>query len=102
MRLLIDECLPFRIRLLLKDHECISVGYLGWRGTKDTTILRQAEAVGFDALVTCDRGFEHRTDLAVAVLILPTNDWALLQRCEDAIHTKVHELEKGRCTVVLP
>lgn len=100
--MLVDECVPFRVRCLLQDHECVSVAHLGWTGTKDTALLRRAEAAGFDALVTCDRGFGHRTDLKVAVLILPTNDWALLQHYGQIIRMKLHELAPGRCTVVLP
>lgn len=100
--MLIDECVPFKVRRLLDTHECISVSYLGWTGMEDTALLRRAKTAGFDALVTCDRGFEHRTALTVAVLILPTNDWSLLQQYEASLRVKVHELVSGRCTVVLP
>lgn len=100
--MLIDECIPFRVRRILEFHECVSVSHLGWTGTKDTTLLRRAKADGFDALVTCDRGFEHRTDLQIAILILPTNDWSLLQSYAGAIRTKLHELAPGQCTVVPP
>lgn len=102
MRLLIDECLPFRVRHFFERHECVSVSHLGWTGTADTALLHRAEAAGFDAPVTCDRGFEHRTDLTIAVLIPPINDWSCPQRYEGAIRMKARDLEPGRCTVVPP
>ena len=46
MKVLLDEDLPHRLRLLIPDHEVVSVGYAGWKGLKNGELLRTAEAAG--------------------------------------------------------
>ena len=46
---------------------------MGWAGSGNGELLRLAEANGFDALVTVDRGFEHQQnpdDLPIPVVIV--------------------------------
>ncbi len=77
MKLLLDENLPHKIRTLLPGHECLTVRYMGWSGIENGELLRVAQAAGFDALVTNDRGLEYEQNpkaLPLAVLILISKD----------------------------
>src|SRR5258706_5238752 len=72
MRILIDECLDWRLCRSLLDHECSSVQKMGWSGLKNGALLEKAENE-FDVFLTGDRNLTFqqalsRYDLAVIVL----------------------------------
>ena len=54
MRVLLDECLPKRLKRQLAGHEVLTVPEAGWAGRKNGELLRLA-AGKFDAFVTIDR-----------------------------------------------
>ena len=78
MRVLIDECLPKKLKLELSDHFVQTVPEAGWASKQNGELLRLAEK-DFDVLLTNDRNIEHQQnlkqfDLAFIVLVAPTND----------------------------
>lgn len=78
MRVLIDECLPKKLKLELKDHLVKTVPEAGWAAKQNGELLRLAE-LDFDVLLTNDKNMEHQQnlksfDLAFVVLVAPTND----------------------------
>ncbi len=77
MRVLLDECLPRRLRQDLSGHELKTVPEAGWAGQKNGDLLRLA-AGSFDDLLTVDASFEFEHNvsaLAIAVIALsaPSN-----------------------------
>lgn len=62
MRVLLDECLPARLKRALPGHSVRTVPETGWRGSKDGELLRLA-AKSFDVFVTIDRSMESQHDL---------------------------------------
>ncbi len=79
MKLLRDECVVQEFRLLIPDHSVFTVGFLGWSGTTNGNLLRQAAVSGFDALITTDRGYAHQHDiedlpLSLVILHSRSND----------------------------
>jgi predicted nuclease of predicted toxin-antitoxin system len=78
MRILIDECLPKKLKLELSDHFVQTVPEAGWAAKQNGELLRLAEKE-FDVLLTNDRNIEHQQnlkqfDLAFIVLAAPIND----------------------------
>lgn len=78
MRLLLDECVDERLRLLFSDHDCHSARYAGLAGLKNGELLVAAEAAGFEVMITVDRNIPDQQDLTsrkISLLILcaPTN-----------------------------
>ena len=76
-RLLLDECVDWRLARHLGPHSVTTVAQAGWSGVKNGRLLRQAEAA-FDVLITVDRNlsFQQRLidfSLAVIVLHAPSN-----------------------------
>ncbi len=57
MRLLIDECVDERLRLLFQDHDCQTARFANLAGMKNGRLLEAAEAAGFDILITVDQTF---------------------------------------------
>jgi len=79
MKLLLDECIPHRVRLHLVGHDAVSVVYMGWGGIKNGRLLALAAADSFEALVTTDRNLEHQQNhatlpLAIVVVEAASND----------------------------
>ncbi len=77
MRVLLDECVPKNLRRELPGHEVRTVVEMGWAGTGNGLLLRQA-AAEFDAFLTVDQGIEFQqhlvgVDLAVIVMAAPSN-----------------------------
>lgn len=76
-KLLLDECVDWRLSRHLRPHSVATVAKAGWSGVKNGRLLRQAEA-DFDILITVDRNlsFQQRVidfRLAVIVLKAPSN-----------------------------
>ena len=73
MRVLLDECLPRRLKRLLADHEVVTVPEAGWAGKSNGDLLRLA-GERFDVLVTVDRNLaaQQSGHDGVAVVILAT------------------------------
>jgi predicted nuclease of predicted toxin-antitoxin system len=72
IRLLLDECVPTRLRRSLRSHSVSTVAYEGWSIIKNGKLLALA-AERFGAFMTVDKNlpFQQNTaDLPVAVLVL--------------------------------
>jgi len=77
MRILLDECLPRKLRLLLVGHEAITVTQAGWSGIKNGQLLTLAQE-GFDVFLTIDQNMVAQQnlpeyDLAVVILEAQSN-----------------------------
>ena len=55
MRILIDECVDERLRLLFPGHDCQTARFANLAGLKNGRLLDAAEAAGFDILITVDQ-----------------------------------------------
>ena len=83
MRLLLDECVPRRLRRELPNHEVRTVPEMGWAAKENGELLRLAES-HFDVLVTADRKLRYQQsvsgrNIAVVVLVAPRNKLEFLQ-----------------------
>ena len=75
MKLLLDECIPRKLKSNLSGHDCRTVPEEGWAGKKNAELLLLAEKGGFDAFLTLDRGIAYQQNLqsrAVAVVLIRT------------------------------
>jgi len=76
MRVLLDECVPKRLRTDLTGHAVRTVAEMGWSGIKNGQLLQRA-ATEFDCFLTVDRNlqFQQRIDaLPLAVLVVHAAD----------------------------
>jgi hypothetical protein len=84
MRILIDECVDQRLRLLFAGHDCETAAYAKLSGLKNGALLVAAEAAGFGAVVTTDQEIPYQqnlTDRQISIIVLcaPTNRLADLR-----------------------
>ncbi len=76
MRVLLDECVPKRLRTELTTHAVRTVAEMGWSGIKNGLLLQKA-APEFDCFLTVDRNlqFQQRIDaLPLAVVVVRAVD----------------------------
>jgi predicted nuclease of predicted toxin-antitoxin system len=79
MRVLIDECLDWRLCRALTGHYCVSVQKMGWSGFTNGALLEKAEQE-FDVFVTGDRNLSFQQDVAgfnIALVILSADSTQL-------------------------
>ena len=77
MRVLLDECLPRRLKRELVGHEARTSPEMGWANMRNGALL--GLAVGqFDVFLTADRNLSYQQelgsfDIAVVVLVARSN-----------------------------
>lgn len=74
MRLLIDECLPRKIKFLFSGHDCTTVREAGFGSKENGELLALAEGT-FDVLVTIDKNIRYQQNMigrAISILIIRT------------------------------
>ncbi len=64
MRLLVDECVDERLRLLFPGHDFQTARFANLAGLKNGRLLESAEAAGFDILITVDQNIPDQQNLA--------------------------------------
>jgi len=82
MRLLLDECVPARLRRALPNHEVATVVQAGWSGVKNGKLLALA-AAHYEVFVTVDKNLPYQQNastLPLAVVVL------------DAVSNELHHL----------
>ena len=77
MRVLLDECLPRRLKHVLIGHDVQTVPEMGWVGKRNGELLRLA-AREFDVFLTVDQRLQQEQQLsrfriAVVVLVARSN-----------------------------
>lgn len=72
MRVLLDECLPKRLKADLAAHDAQTVAEAGWAGKSNGELLSLAEP-RFDVLLTIDANLIHQQAIknrAIAVVVI--------------------------------
>lgn len=80
MKVLLDECIDWRLGRDITGHEVMTARQMGWSTIKNGALLRLATEAGFDAFVTVDRNLSFQQNvpalrLAVVVLCAPAIGW---------------------------
>ena len=63
MRVLLDECIPRKLKRLLPQHEVITVPEVGMAGLKNGVLLKKASESGFEVFVTIDRNITFQQNM---------------------------------------
>ena len=83
MNVLLDECIPRKLKHELKEHSVATVTECGWSGKKNGDLLRLAEKK-FQAFITIDQNLNYQQNIskfkiAIVLLIAKDNDLATLK-----------------------
>ena len=97
-RVLLDENLPQKLRLLLGPHEAVTTAYQGWAGISNGELVTVAENAGFDVLVTAEQGLNYQQNLQgrkLALVVLSTNRNSLVAGNAALITAAIDEAAPG-------
>jgi len=62
MRILLDHCVPKRLRRVFPQHEVKTAREMGWGGLSNGKLLAEA-ARSFDVVLTVDQNIKHQQNL---------------------------------------
>lgn len=102
MRLLLDECLPRKLKssFISAGHNCETVREVGWEGVTNGKLLAQAEFL-FDVLITVDKNLRYQQafkNRVISVLILraKSNDIEDLEPLVPAVLNALKSINPGQ------
>jgi predicted nuclease of predicted toxin-antitoxin system len=101
MKILLDECLPRRLKDRFASHDCQTVPEALLGGKKNGELLAIAERQGFEIFLTMDKGLEYEQNLTgrrIAVIILraKSNRLVDLVPLVDACLTQMRSIKPGQ------
>jgi hypothetical protein len=107
MRILIDECLNWRLSRAFVGHFATSARKMGWSGIKNGQLLTLAVENKFDVFLTVDRNLQFQQNLSkfqIAVVILEAKGVQLHQTIPlvQKLLPVLPDLKPGTITIVAP
>jgi hypothetical protein len=97
MRVLFDQGTPVPLRESLKSHTVTTVYEKGWSRTRNGDLLQLAEQL-FEVFITTDRQLKYQqnlTDRQVAIVVLPTTSWPVIQKHTAKIAAVLDSISPG-------
>jgi hypothetical protein len=104
VRVLLDECLPRRLKRELVGHNARTVPEMGWASKRNGELLALA-AAEFDVFLTVDRNLSYQQDVSafdivVIVLVARSNAIDDLRPLAPKILEALTNADPGRVTLV--
>ena len=99
MKVLLDECLPRKLKQELAGHEVATVPEMQWAGTKNGALLQLA-APDFHAFVTIDQNLQYQQNLstaniAIILLVAPDNRLETLRPLMPDVQVALQTIRPG-------
>lgn len=106
MNVLLDECLPRRLKQELSGHTVSTVPEMGWAGTKNGALLRLAETA-FEVFVTIDQNVAYQQNLrsvvlGIVVLVAPNNRLETLRLLMPKVAAILPTIQPGDLICITP
>lgn len=101
MLVLLDECVPRRLRTYLSGHDVRTVYDLGLAGLTNGVLLRRAGMVGIEAFITVDRNLEFQVNVrslpfGIVVVHAGSCDIDVLRRLTTQIGAALEVVQPGQ------
>jgi predicted nuclease of predicted toxin-antitoxin system len=97
MKVLLDACVPRKLRDYLTGCKVSTAQEMGWGQLKNGDLLRAA-GKHFDVFLTSDKNIKHQQNLTgrkLAILVLPTDDWTVLRVKADVVSSALQKMSPG-------
>ncbi len=75
MKILLDECLNWRLKEEFESHDIFTVLDMGWSGIINGQLLHNATQAGFQIFITIDKNLQYQLNMKnynLAVVVLET------------------------------
>lgn len=103
MKVLFDQGTPVPLRRHLHLREVATVYEMTWSALQNGVLISQAEASGFNVLVTTDQNLKYQQNLTkrrLAIVVLLSTSWPKIQAKVSAVAAAVDEAAVGSYTEV--
>jgi hypothetical protein len=105
VRVLLDECLPRRLKRELPGHDARTAPEMGWTSQRNGELLRSWAEREFDDFLTADRKLQHQQnlasfDIAVIVLIARSNRLDDLRPLMNTVRERLSIAKRGEALVI--
>jgi hypothetical protein len=106
MRVLLDECLPRKLKRSIVGHDVVTVQERGWSSKKNGELLRLMDGM-VDVFLTSDQNLRYQQNLAtisfsIIVLVVPDNRLPTLEPLMRQVQTLLETITPGSVVEVLP
>src|SRR6266487_4133117 len=106
MRILLDECLPRKLRRSIVGHDIATVQERGWSSKKNGELLRLMDGT-VDVFLTSDQNLRYQQNLvtigfSIIVLVVPDNRLPTLQPLMPQVQSLLDTIRPGSVVEVLP
>src|SRR5271155_5590888 len=103
MLILFDNGTPAPLRYVLKGHVVVEAIERGWDRLVNGELIAEAEAAGFELLLTTDKNLRYQQNLAgrkIAFVVLGNQQWPILRLYLDRVVAAVNKASPGSYTEV--
>jgi hypothetical protein len=106
MRILLDECLPRKLKHSIVGHDVTTVQERGWSSKKNGELLRLMDGT-VDVFLTSDQNLRYQQNLAtihfsIIVLVVPDNRLPTLQPLMPQVQGLLDTIRPGTVVEVAP
>lgn len=106
MRILLDECLPRKLKRSIVGHEIATVQERGWSSKKNGELLRLMDGT-VDVFLTSDQNLRYQQNLttiqfSIIVLVVPDNRLPTLQPLMPHVQRLLDTIAPGSVVEVMP
>ena len=98
MRILFDQGTPAPLRRYLQAHVVVTAYEQGWSTLQNGELISQAEAGGFEILVTTDSNLKYQQNIQgrrLGIVVLMSTSWPKIQVRVSAVVAAVENVELG-------
>lgn len=105
MKILLDECITKKLKVILVGHTVYTIGQMEWTGLKNGMLIKRAEQKNFDILLTIDKNICYQQNISkynLAIVVLNTNN-SNIESLQDYIPNflnQIHNFEKGKFYII--
>ncbi len=101
MKILLDHCVPKRLRRLFPTHEVRTAYEMGWAGLNNGRLLAEASAAGFSVLLTVDQNIPYQQNpaalpLAIIIIVAADNRFETLAPAATEIEITLSSISSGQ------
>src|SRR5688500_5739259 len=106
MRILLDECLPRKLKRSIVGHDVATVQERGWSSKKNGELLRLMDGT-VDVFLTSDQNLRYQQNLttirfSIIVLVVPDNRLPTLQPLMPQVQSQLDTITPGTVVEVAP
>jgi predicted nuclease of predicted toxin-antitoxin system len=105
VKVLFDQNAPRPLARFLPRHQVTRLVELGWQELVNGELIAAAEAAGYEILVTADKNLRYQqnlTDRRIAIVILPSGRWPIVQQQLAEVVVAVDTVARGEYKEVQP